>query len=86
MPKAQYDERIRNIWNAEKYLKGLIPANNTIEIFFSLTNDKDLQFFMVTYNGALIGKGSNLEDAVKEAEKRLTTRETSEPTLFSDAS
>ena len=69
------EPRFRNVTVAQLYLAGLIRTDQEITLHQSTTTDAEGTFYYVILDGALIGKGLTIDEAVSGAEDALTRRE-----------
>ena len=82
MTKDARNPGFRNIFHAKKYLFSRYGADSVVDIHESPTSDSEGQFFYVTRNGALIGRGLSIDEAVIDAERHFPAPESGESDLF----
>ena len=81
--KQAGEQRFRTITQANAYLRGRARAGEEIEAHEIGTDSAVvIRYFCVTLNGALIGRGQSIDEAVSDAERSLERAETVMPDLF----
>jgi hypothetical protein len=81
--QAAPEQRFRTLPEADVYLGKLSDAGQLIEAHEANAQSAvAVRYYFVTLNGALIGRGLTLDDAVADAESALRRSESAFPSLF----